>query len=75
MQTRPFFPETRKIKILTTATFMLKWVVILGTAQALAALLVFTTFVNNYKYFKQGARGDVAKLCAPYIQSIQKNKQ
>jgi hypothetical protein len=74
MQTRPYYPESRKVKILTTATFILKWTIILGAAQAFAALLVFTTFVNNYGYFKQGARGDVARLCAPYIQSLQKHK-
>ena len=70
MQTRPYYPESRKAKILETATFMLKWVIILGTAQAFAALLVFTAFINNYQYFKQGARGDVARLCAPHLQSL-----
>lgn len=75
MQTRPYFPETKKVKILSAVTFIVKWTVILGAAQAFAALLIFSTFVNNYNYFKQGARGDVAKLCAPYIQSNQKNKQ
>ena len=68
MQTRSFFPESRKIKILTTATFMLKWVVILGASQAFATLLVFTTFINNYHYFRQGAQSDVSRLCAPYLQ-------
>ena len=72
MQTRPYFPEIRKAKILSTTTFIVKWAVILGAAQAFAALLIFTTFVNNYSYFKQGAQGDVSKLCAPYLHSGQK---
>ena len=72
MQTRPYYPESRKAKILATSTFMLKWVVILGASQAFAALLVFTTFVNNYDYFRQGAQGDVSRLCAPYLHSLKK---
>ena len=72
MQTRPFFPETRKAKILSSTTFVVKWVVILGAAQAFAAILIFATFINNYSYFKQGAKGDVARLCTPYLQSLKK---
>ena len=67
MQTRPYYPESRKAKIIETATFMLKWVIILGAAQAFAVLLIFMTFINNYDYFRQGARGDVSRLCAPYL--------
>lgn len=70
MQTRPYYPESRKAKIIETATFIVKWTVILGAAQAFAALLVFTAFINNYQYFKQGARGNVARLCAPYVHSL-----
>jgi len=70
MQTRPFFPEQRKARMLTTATFILKWTIILGAAQAFSALLIFATFVNNYSYFRQGAQGDVARLCTPYLQSL-----
>jgi hypothetical protein len=73
MQARPFFTESRKIKILATTTFVLKWTVILGAAQAFATLLIFTTFINNYHYFRQGAQGDVSRLCAPYLQSLQKH--
>ena len=74
MQTRPFFPETRKAKILTTTAFIIKWTIILGAAQAFAALLIFANFVNNYSYFAHAAEGDATKFCTPYLHSLQKQK-
>jgi len=67
MQTNTLSPTDRRMKLLATATFMLKWTIILGAAQAFAALLIFSTFVNNYSYFRKAAQGDAAKFCAPYI--------
>ena len=60
MQTRPFFPETRKAKILSSTTFVVKWVVILGAAWAFAVLLIVAVFNNNLPYF-----ASMSNICVP----------
>lgn len=60
MQTRPFFPETRKVKILATATFILKWGIVIGAAWAFCVLLIVAVFNNNLPYF-----ADMSHICVP----------